>query len=180
MYTHNDRSLEINVQDNRGPDGEKSNNEPDESDFDSGERLTKQESFELRESIRDYVPTFLEEQGQQGRITVADVRAVFGKERCKEGFARDRLNELVDEGILVSQQAQGFKVYSLKKFQSEQSPSVEEAPETNLDSIKSNESIVIDEIDRKLLKYKKNLDSLQRKITCLEQSKTIFLEGDED
>lgn len=80
-----------------------------------GERLTKQESYELREEIRKYVIDYLKEQGSQGRITVTDVRAVFGKERCKEGFTRDRLNELADENILVAQQVRGFKIYFLEK-----------------------------------------------------------------
>lgn len=180
MYDH-DRLSELNPQVYERPASGKSDDEPDDSDFDSGERLTKQESYELREAIRDHVPTFLEAQGQQGRITVADVRSVFGKERCKEGFARDRLNELVEEGVLVSQQIQGFKVYFLKKFQTEQNSAVEEILESTPISIKeNNDSIAIDAIDLKLLKYKNKLNSLQQKIDCLEQSKKILLEGDDD
>jgi hypothetical protein len=40
--------------------------------------------------------------------------------------------------------------------------------------------IAVDAIDRKLLKYKEKLKALQQKITCLEESKKIFLEGDDD
>jgi hypothetical protein len=115
MY-NNDPSLETNAQlyEREGGQGNNNKSESSISEIESGERLSRQESYELREAIRKYVPAHLEEQEgecHQGRITVSDVMQKF--EKCKEGFARGQLNELVEDNILIAQQIQGIKVYFL-------------------------------------------------------------------
>jgi ribosomal protein S25 len=73
-------------------------------------RITKQESFRLKQAIREHV---LDSLKKQDWITVNDIRAKFGRDTCKETFARSRLNELVKEGVLVSRDNLGFRMYSL-------------------------------------------------------------------
>lgn len=117
MY-NNDPSSQTNAQLYEREEGQGNNSKPESgiSEFESGERLSRQESYELREAIRRYVPAHLEEQeteGHQGRITVSEIMQKF--EKCKEGFARGQLNELVEDNILIAQQIQGIKVYFLSE-----------------------------------------------------------------
>lgn len=126
-----------------------------------GERLTKQEAYILAQAIREYIFIFLKERGQQGRISVADVRSAFGAGRCKEGFARGRLNEMVAAGLLTFEQVHGFRSYFFKQGK----------PVSDSTIVNNSEAI-----DLELLKCKNELSSLQQKIDCLEEAKKLFLD----
>lgn len=146
MYP-NDGISEINVQHNERVRTNTSLNAPSTDDIDPLDRLSRQESYELREEIRNYVPTYLESQereGRQGRVTVAHLIQTF--ERCKEGFARGQLNEMVEEGRLISRQIQGMKVYFLatSKFQPDPDDS-EDIAEASSDSTTSNQQDAMSE-----------------------------------
>jgi hypothetical protein len=128
MFSNNGTS-EIHLQHNERL---QANTSVNMDDVDPLDRLSRQESYELREAIRQYVSTFLEEQeqeGRQGRVTVSHLMQTF--ERCKEGFARGQLNEMVEEGLLISKQYQGMKVYFLanSKFQQEPDDPEDQAEE---------------------------------------------------
>jgi hypothetical protein len=201
MYNH-DLSSEINAQLYEGEEGQARDRKPelDQLTFeaDGNERLTRQESYELREAIRDYVPTYIEAQereGRPGRITVSDVMQAF--EKCKEGFARGQLNEMVDDRLLTSQQIQGIKVYFLAKHPSplevdlpnQLTETVESPINISVDSIIRNEIeavnsenssnlIAVKAIDKKLQSIRLKILEWEKKIDCLEVTKKILLEGD--
>ncbi|AMA09389.1 hypothetical protein [Picosynechococcus sp. PCC 73109] len=190
----NDGSTDPNAQVYVGSSNLKRDNEYSSSYLEDSpntrERLTKQEAFELGREIRAYALA------SDKPVTTNDIIAKFSK--CKEGFARNKLNELVKQGKMKAEMLQGLKVFTRVRHQEitdtlsqskgetekESSPKEKELYEKALiipNRLENSElQAAINCIDNKIKKIKGKIERGKIKIQDLEKAKLHLLEKEQD